>query len=83
MTAYSAPAAGPGEPGAVSAVTAANAVRNGHADAIAFGRQFISNPDLPERLRRNLPLTPYNRAAFYGGGREGYVDYPTYAAGAA
>ena len=63
--------------------TAADAIRKGHADAIAFGRLFISNPDLPERLRRNLPLTPYNRATFYGGGREGYVDYPTYEASAA
>ena len=62
--------------GNFKADTAADAIRKGHADAIAFGRLFISNPDLPERLRRNLPLTPYSRATFYGGGREGYVDYP-------
>jgi N-ethylmaleimide reductase len=48
----------------------------GYADAIAFGRLFISNPDLPERLRMNAVLTPYNRATFYGGGVEGYLDYP-------
>jgi N-ethylmaleimide reductase len=48
----------------------------GHADAIAFGRFFISNPDLPERLRVGAALTPYNRATFYGGGVEGYLDYP-------
>jgi N-ethylmaleimide reductase len=48
----------------------------GHADLVAFGRAFIANPDLPARLRRNLPLTPYDRGTFYGGGAEGYVDYP-------
>jgi N-ethylmaleimide reductase len=47
-----------------------------YADAIAFGRLFISNPDLPQRLRTNATLTPYNRATFYGGGVEGYLDYP-------
>ena len=52
-------------------------VTKGAADAIAFGRYFISNPDLPERLRRGAELTPYNRATFYGGGPEGYTDYPT------
>jgi len=50
-------------------------VARGAADAIAFGRFFISNPDLPERLRTGAELTPYNRATFYGGGREGYTDY--------
>ncbi len=40
---------------------------DGHADAIAFGRIFISNPDLPRRLQHGFPLTPYNRATFYGG----------------
>ncbi|MBT4219527.1 MAG: alkene reductase [Rhodospirillaceae bacterium] len=49
----------------------------GDADAIAFGRFFISNPDLPERLRLGADLTPYDRATFYGGGAEGYLDYPT------
>ncbi len=48
----------------------------GHADAIAFGRLFIANPDLPERLRTGAPLTPYNRATFYTKGAEGYLDYP-------
>jgi len=43
------------------------AIKAGHADAIAFGRIFISNPDLPRRLQRGYPLTPYNRATFYGG----------------
>lgn len=48
----------------------------GHADAIAFGRLFIANPDLPERLRTGVELTPYNRATFYTKGPEGYIDYP-------
>jgi N-ethylmaleimide reductase len=47
------------------------------ADAIAFGRLYISNPDLPERLLANAPLTPYDRKTFYGGDAKGYVDYPT------
>jgi N-ethylmaleimide reductase len=49
----------------------------GDADAIAFGRFFTSNPDLPERLRQDAELTPYNRATFYSRGPEGYLDYPT------
>jgi len=47
------------------------------ADLIAFGKLFISNPDLVERLRRNAPLTEPNRETFYGGDEEGYTDYPT------
>jgi N-ethylmaleimide reductase len=54
------------------------AIAEGHADAIAFGRIFISNPDLPHRLRHGFPLTPYNRATFYGGEEAGYTDYPVY-----
>jgi len=54
------------------------AIAAGHADAIAFGRIFISNPDLPRRLRHGYPLTPYNRATFYGGEEKGYTDYPIY-----
>jgi len=49
------------------------AIAAGHADAIAFGRIFISNPDLPRRLRHGFPLTPYNRATFYGGEEAGYT----------
>jgi len=47
------------------------------ADAVAFGRHYISNPDLPERIRRSAPLTPYDRATFYGGDSKGYTDYLT------
>jgi N-ethylmaleimide reductase len=44
---------------------------------VAFGRYFISNPDLPRRLQVGAALTPYYRPTFYGGGDVGYTDYPT------
>lgn len=56
--------------------TAETAIAEGRADAIAFGRLFIANPDLPERLRLGAPLNRYHRPIFYGGGAEGYTDYP-------
>ena len=46
------------------------------ADLIAFGRPFIANPDLVERLRRNAPLNAPDPATFYGGDEHGYTDYP-------
>jgi N-ethylmaleimide reductase len=46
------------------------------ADLIAFGKLFISNPDLVERLKRGAPLNPFDKATFYGGGAKGYTDYP-------
>jgi N-ethylmaleimide reductase len=55
---------------------AAEAVSSGRADLVAFGRLFIANPDLVERFRLNAPLNEPNRATFYGGGTEGYIDYP-------
>ena len=64
--------------GGFTGETAEAAIVDGHADAVAFGRIFISNPDLPRRLREGLPLTPYNRATFYGGDAAGYTDYPEY-----
>ncbi|MGD9944653.1 MAG: alkene reductase [Burkholderiaceae bacterium] len=51
-------------------------VGEGFADAVAFGRHFIANPDLPARIRLGAPLNPYHRPTFYGGGAVGYVDYP-------
>jgi N-ethylmaleimide reductase len=54
------------------------AIAEGHADAIAFGRIFIANPDLPLRLLHGYPLTPYDRKTFYGGDVAGYTDYPFY-----
>ena len=47
----------------------------GDADAIAFGRSFISNHDLPDCRRLGADLSPYDRATFYGGGQEGCLDY--------
>jgi N-ethylmaleimide reductase len=49
----------------------------GIADAISFGRPFIANPDLVERLRIGAPLNRANPDTFYSGGAEGYTDYPT------
>ena len=47
------------------------------ADLIAFGKLFIANPDLVERLRRGAPLNAPDKATFYGGDAKGYTDYPT------
>ena len=47
------------------------------ADLIAFGKAFIANPDLVERLQRGAPLNEPDKATFYGGGAKGYTDYPT------
>ena len=52
----------------------------GKADAVAFGRSFVSNPDLVERIRIGAPLNPWNRPTFYGGSAVGYTDYPRYQA---
>ncbi|MDR6670987.1 alkene reductase [Rhizobium sp. 1399] len=56
--------------------TAEKAVAAGFADAVAFGRSFIANPDLVERIRIGAPLNPWDRSTFYGGGEAGYTDYP-------
>jgi N-ethylmaleimide reductase len=56
--------------------SAIRAVETGAADLIAFGRQFIANPDLVARLAGNAPLNEPHPATFYGGGAEGYTDYP-------
>ncbi|MGH1357388.1 MAG: alkene reductase [Burkholderiaceae bacterium] len=63
--------------GNFSGESAAEIIRRGDADAVAFGRYFISNPDLPERLRSGHELTPYDRPTFYTQGEKGYIDYPT------
>ena len=57
---------------------AEQAVVNG-ADLVAFGKPYIANPDLVERLRRNAPLNTPDKATFYGGGAKGYTDYPALA----
>jgi N-ethylmaleimide reductase len=61
--------------GGFTGASADEAIRSGRADAIAFGRLFIANPDLPKRLKLGAPLNPYDRKTFYGGGAAGYVDY--------
>ena len=55
---------------------AIDAVSSGAADAVAFGKPFISNPDLVRRLRDDAPLSPLVQATLYGGGAAGYTDYP-------
>ena len=53
------------------------AVENGIADLVAYGRQAIANPDLLERFAKKAPLNPYDRDTFYGGDERGYTDYPS------
>lgn len=55
-------------------------IRSGLADLTAFGRPFIANPDLVERLQNDWPLTTPNPDTFYGGDQQGYTDYPPYRA---
>ena len=56
---------------------AIEAVESGHADAVAFGRLYIANPDLVQRLQQNAPLNVPNPQTFYTPGEVGYIDYPT------
>jgi len=56
--------------------TATQALAEDLADAVAFGRLFIANPDLPERFRLNAPLNQPDESSFYGGAENGYTDYP-------
>lgn len=58
-------------------VSAELAIASGAADLVAFGKPFISNPDLVERLRRGTPLNEWDGDTFYGGGERGYTDYAT------
>ncbi len=64
--------------GGFNAESANDILKAGDADLVAFGRYFIANPDLPERLRLNRPLNPYDRETFYHGEDRGYIDYPFY-----
>jgi 2,4-dienoyl-CoA reductase-like NADH-dependent reductase (Old Yellow Enzyme family) len=63
--------------------SAEQALADGSADAVAFGRAFIANPDLPERFRTGAPLNAPVPETFYAHGAEGYVDYPVLEAAAA
>ncbi|HZD77777.1 MAG TPA: alkene reductase, partial [Acidobacteriaceae bacterium] len=67
-------AAGGFEPESAEAI-----VEAGNAEAVAFGRHFISNPDLPLRIKEKIPLTPHDRNTFYTFDAKGYIDYAPYA----
>ncbi|MGK9053756.1 alkene reductase [Neorhizobium petrolearium] len=56
--------------------SAIEAVESGYADAVAFGKLFLANPDLVQRLKSDAPLNQPDKATFYGGGARGYTDYP-------
>lgn len=62
--------------GKYTAERAAAAIDAGWADLIAFGRAFIANPDLPQRIANGWPLNPLDANSMYGGTDKGYVDYP-------
>lgn len=51
----------------------------GTLDLVAFGQPFISNPDLVERMENSWPLAEPDKATYYSGAEQGYIDYPTYA----
>ncbi len=62
--------------GGFDAVSAAEAIASGRGDVIVFGKPFIANPDLVERLRTNAPLAEVDFATLYTPGPKGYTDYP-------
>lgn len=62
--------------------SAASAIEQNHADAIAFGRLFIANPDLVQRIRERHSLNAFDRSTFYGGAEHGYTDYKAFGAAA-
>ncbi|MGO2387034.1 MAG: alkene reductase [Psychrobacter sp.] len=62
--------------GGYTAEKAEQNVKAGYIDAVAFGRDYIANPDLPERIQQGAPLNEQHPESFYGGGAEGYTDYP-------
>ncbi len=64
--------------GGFEADTAERIVEEGDADLVAFGRHFLSNPDLPMRIEQGFPLNDYDRSTFYTFTSKGYTDYPYY-----
>ncbi len=58
----------------------ADLIAKGEADAVSFGRLYIANPDLAQRIRTGAPLNELNKATIYGSDATGYTDYPTLAA---
>lgn len=63
--------------GDYSAEQARQAIKSGRADAIAFGRAYIANPDLAARIRKGAPWNEPDQSTFYGGDHRGYTDYPS------
>jgi len=53
-------------------------IEEGKADMVAFGKLFISNPDLPARFAKNAPMADWDEDTFYTPGEKGYTDYPRY-----
>jgi 2,4-dienoyl-CoA reductase-like NADH-dependent reductase (Old Yellow Enzyme family) len=58
--------------------TAEAVISAGEADAVAFGKAYLSNPDLVRRLKEGAPLDAWDASTFYAGGEKGYTDYPTF-----
>jgi N-ethylmaleimide reductase len=69
--------------GGIDVENAEQMIADGQADAVAFGRWFLANPDLPQRLRLGLPLNDADRPTFYTQTGDGYTDYPEFTAGSA
>ena len=69
--------------GKYTAERARAALEEGWADLIAFGRPFVANPDLPERLRTGAPLNAHDPDTLFGGGAHGLTDYPALSASVA
>jgi N-ethylmaleimide reductase len=63
--------------GGFDKATAEGALAEKRGDLVAFGRGFLANPDLIERMKANAPLNPPDMATFYTPGPQGYIDYPT------
>ncbi|PCJ30379.1 MAG: alkene reductase [Gammaproteobacteria bacterium] len=67
--------------GGYNGESAEKSLSNDKSDLVAFGVPFISNPDLPQRIKQGASLTTANADTFYGGQEEGYIDYPSMTAG--
>jgi N-ethylmaleimide reductase len=65
--------------GGFNQASAEEILQAGNADLVAFGRMFVANPDLPERMHHGYPLAKHDRDTLYGGDARGYLDYQPYA----
>ena len=63
--------------GGYDANSGAQAISNNNADLVAYGRPYIANPDLVERIAQNTAWNEPDASTFYGGAEQGYTDYPT------